>query len=183
MPGTHLLPPNLLKLFAPRPPLPYTRPVDRDIDRVRSKSVGGVADILANIREETTNNLFTANASSEAMEEGEEPVFTLAEEAKRQLRREQRKARLEEEFKKAKENCLSRFPPRILHDSSSVQTHLPTMQKLSVTPTKHSSFPASYVPLPLLAIPSTHPFNSTRAPPKRTSGANSRATAPSNVYA
>ncbi|KAF7773576.1 hypothetical protein Agabi119p4_5743 [Agaricus bisporus var. burnettii] len=101
MPGTHLLPPNLLKLFAPRPPLPYTRPLDRDIDRVRAKGVGGVGPILAGLREETTNNLFNTN---DAMEEGEEPVFTLAEEVKRQLRREQRKARLEEEFKKAKEN-------------------------------------------------------------------------------
>ena len=47
MPGTHLLPPNLLKLFAPRPPLPYTRPLDRDIDRVRPKNVGGVGELLA----------------------------------------------------------------------------------------------------------------------------------------
>lgn len=107
MPGTHLLPPNLLKLFAPRPPLPYSRPVDRDIDRVRNKDVGGVGQILAKLREETTNNLFNAaNAEvMETMEEGEEPVFTHAEEVKRQIRREQRKARKEEEFKKAKENC------------------------------------------------------------------------------
>ena len=42
MPGTHLLPPNLLKLFAPRPPLPYTRPLDRDIDRVHLSSLLGV---------------------------------------------------------------------------------------------------------------------------------------------
>ncbi|CEQ41133.1 SPOSA6832_02825, partial [Sporobolomyces salmonicolor] len=29
---THLLPPNLLKLFAPRPPLPYLKPTGRDPD-------------------------------------------------------------------------------------------------------------------------------------------------------
>ncbi len=109
MPGTHLLPPNLLKLFAPRPPLPYKRPVDRDIDRIHNKSVDGVGQILARLTEETTNNLFNAanTTSSENMEEGEEPVFTHAEEVKRQIRREQRKARKEEEFNKAKETCSS----------------------------------------------------------------------------
>jgi len=104
MPGTHLLPPNLLKLFAPRPPLPYSRPVDRDIDRIRDKGVDGVGQILVRLKEETTNNLFNA-ANADAMEEGEEPVFTHAEEVKRQIRREQRKARREDDFKKAKENC------------------------------------------------------------------------------
>jgi U1 small nuclear ribonucleoprotein len=108
MPGTHLLPPNLLKLFAPRPPLPYSRPVDRDIDRVRNKNVTGVGQILASLKEETTNNLFNA-ASGDAMEEGEEPVFTHAEEVKRQIRRDERKARRGEDFKKAKENCENSF--------------------------------------------------------------------------
>ncbi|KAF8199494.1 hypothetical protein BJ912DRAFT_1020111 [Pholiota molesta] len=83
MPGTHLLPPNLLKLFAPRPPLPYVRPIDRDIDRIRKKEVSG------------------------AMEEGEEPVFTHAEETKRQIRREERKAKRTEEYKIAKELVVS----------------------------------------------------------------------------
>ena len=32
MVGSHLLPPNLLRLFAPRPPLPYLKPVGRDPD-------------------------------------------------------------------------------------------------------------------------------------------------------
>ena len=52
MPGTHLLPPNLLKLFAPRPPLPYTRPLDRDIDRVHGKAVDGVGALLARLSAE-----------------------------------------------------------------------------------------------------------------------------------
>ncbi|KAF5359644.1 hypothetical protein D9756_003182 [Leucocoprinus leucothites] len=115
MPGTHLLPPNLLKLFAPRPPLPYSRPVDRDIDRVRNKAVGGVGEILARLKEETTNNLFTA-ANADSMEEGEEPVFTHAEEVKRQIRREERKARKEEDFKKAKENYKPADDPEAVGD-------------------------------------------------------------------
>jgi len=104
MPGTHLLPENLLKLFAPRPPLPYTRPVDRDIDRVHKKNVDGVAHILEQLKEATTESLITAGMS-EAMEEGEEPVYTHAEETKRQMRREERKAKKAEEFRIAKDSC------------------------------------------------------------------------------
>ncbi len=105
MPGTHLLPPNLLKLFAPRPPLPYSRPLDRDINRIRNKNVTGVGPILEQIKEKATGDLFAANENGEPMEEGEEPVFTHAEEIKREMRREDRKKRKEEEYKIAKETC------------------------------------------------------------------------------
>ncbi len=107
MPGTHLLPPNLLKLFSPRPPLPYSRPVSRDIDRVKSKNVGGVGAVIAVLRETSTQSLIAGNG--ENMEEGEEPAFTLAEEVKRQIRREERRAKKAEDFKIAKETCSS-FP-------------------------------------------------------------------------
>jgi len=103
MPGTHLLPPNLLKLFAPRPPLPYKRPVGKDIDRVHCKDVSGVADILARLKEQSTVTLLSGEG--DAMEEGEEPTFTLAEETKRQIRREERKKQKTEHFKIAKETC------------------------------------------------------------------------------
>lgn len=56
-PQTHLLPPNLLKLFAPRPPLPYAKPPGRDPD-LPLKSLSArrapqpivVAPVLAQIR-------------------------------------------------------------------------------------------------------------------------------------
>lgn len=102
MPGTHLLPPNLLKLFAPRPPLPYTRPVDKDIGRVTKKNVSGVGALLAFLKEGAMAGL--ANGNAEGMEEGEEPTFTLAEEIKRQVRREERKKKRAEEFQDAKES-------------------------------------------------------------------------------
>lgn len=104
MPGTHLLPPNLLKLFAPRPPLPYSRPVDKDIDRITKKNVAGVGPILTQLKEATTEGLITAG-EGDAMEEGEEPAYTHAEEVKRQIRREERKKKRTEEFKVAKEAC------------------------------------------------------------------------------
>ena len=106
MPGTHLLPPNLLKLFAPRPPLPYLRPTNRDPDKIREKRVDGIADILARIKEEETQGMIDAGKElPEGMEEGEEPVFTHAEEIKRQIRREERRKGKEERFKNAKEIC------------------------------------------------------------------------------
>ncbi|KIY44087.1 hypothetical protein FISHEDRAFT_52729, partial [Fistulina hepatica ATCC 64428] len=98
MPGTHLLPPNLLKLFAPRPPLPYTRPLDKDIDRVTQKAVHGVGSILAMLKEAAI-----AEHENAGREEGEEPSFTLAEETKRELRKEERKKKKAEAFKIAKE--------------------------------------------------------------------------------
>lgn len=48
------------------------------------------------------------------MEEGEEPVFTHAEETMRQIRRENRRKRKEEEFEKAKETCMC-FETMTLH--------------------------------------------------------------------
>jgi U1 small nuclear ribonucleoprotein 70kDa len=76
-------------LFAPRPPLLYTRPVDKDIDRVTSKNV-------------KTAGLFNAAAEGDGMEEGEEPTYT-----QRQIRREERKTLKTEQFKIAKETCMS----------------------------------------------------------------------------
>jgi U1 small nuclear ribonucleoprotein 70kDa len=106
MPGTHLLPPNLLKLFAPRPPIPYARPLDRDIDRVTSKDVAGVAGLLARLKEES----LTAQNEGKDLEEGEEPSFTHAEEVRRQIRREERKKKKTDEFKAAKESCAFSRP-------------------------------------------------------------------------
>lgn len=108
MPGTHLLPPNLLKLFAPRPPLPYARPVDKDIDRIRNKNVSGVGLIIAQLKEAQTEGLLKAG-EEDTMEEGEEPAFTHAEETKRQIKRDERKKKRTDLFKIAKEACQFDF--------------------------------------------------------------------------
>jgi U1 small nuclear ribonucleoprotein 70kDa len=102
---TDKLPPNLLKLFAPRPQLPYLRPVDKDIDRITGRNVDAVGPIIAQLREAKTASLFSAAADSDAMEEGEEPTYTHVEEIKRQIRREERKNLKSEQFKIAKETC------------------------------------------------------------------------------
>lgn len=46
-----------------------------------------------------------ANGTPDGMEEGEEPTFTLAEEIKRQIRREERKKKQADHFQKAKDSC------------------------------------------------------------------------------
>lgn len=49
---TAQLPPNLLKLFAPRPALPYARPVGKSPNTIRPKTVDGVAALLAQIKDD-----------------------------------------------------------------------------------------------------------------------------------
>ncbi|KAH8831297.1 U1 snRNP 70K protein [Flagelloscypha sp. PMI_526] len=103
MPGTHLLPSNLLKLFAPRPPVPYARPLGKDPAKVTSKHVSGVAHILEMLKDEVVAAGAAPVVEDEDMEEGEEPVFTHAEETKRQLLREEKKKNKHDLFKTAKE--------------------------------------------------------------------------------
>ena len=139
MPGTHLLPPNLPKLFAPRPPLPYQRPLDRDIDRVRPKNVHGVGEILQRLRVEEASKPHDEN-----MEEGEEPNFTLAEEVKRQIRREERKKKKSDEFRIAKETCVLSLLSRASATAYLVclvflQTNPLTTRRPSVIHTRHFS--------------------------------------------
>lgn len=113
MPGTHLLPPNLLKLFAPRPPLHYLRPVGKDIDRVTDKSVSGVGQLLELLREAKTAGILSSGEAPD-MENGDDSSFTHAEETKRQILREERKKQREDQFKIAKDTCnppLSFFLP------------------------------------------------------------------------
>ncbi|KAH7341303.1 hypothetical protein B0J17DRAFT_646046 [Rhizoctonia solani] len=99
---THLLPPNLLKLFAPRPPLPFVRSVGKDPDKVRSKNVSGVAALLAQVREENERGIVGAGAAQMDREEGEEEKYTYAEEIKRKLYREERQRRKQESSKRPK---------------------------------------------------------------------------------
>ena len=54
----------------------------------------------------SSNRLFSAAADSGAMEEGEEPTYTHAEEIKRQIRREERKNLKTKQYQIAKETCM-----------------------------------------------------------------------------
>lgn len=48
---TDRLPPNLLKLFAPRPPLPYLRPLDRDVTQRTGPRISGVSQYTSLLKD------------------------------------------------------------------------------------------------------------------------------------
>jgi hypothetical protein len=125
---THLLPPNLLKLFNARPSLPYIRPVGRSPNKIQPKTVTGVGELLAQIREDMAiadserdekNAKRQKDKDTKMKEEGEEgeddggtdasdddkPAFTYVEEVRRQIRREEKQKKRKEAFEKAKESC------------------------------------------------------------------------------
>lgn len=47
---TDKLPPQLLKLFAPRPPLPYVPPLDKDPEKRVGCKVDGIASLVDELR-------------------------------------------------------------------------------------------------------------------------------------
>jgi hypothetical protein len=52
---TDKLPPNLLKLFAPRPPLSYTPPLDKDPEKRVGCIVDGIASFVSQLKEHDTD--------------------------------------------------------------------------------------------------------------------------------
>ena len=131
---SHLLPPNLLKLFNARPSLPYLRPVGRSPNKIQPKTVAGVGELLVQIREDMAIADSERGAKKakkqkdkdtkmkEEGEEGEddggtdasdddnEPTFTYVEEVRRQIRREEKQKKRKEAFEKAKESCKLSLP-------------------------------------------------------------------------
>lgn len=94
--------------------------------------------LLAMLKESATAGLISGNGEApEGMEEGEEPVFTHAEETKRLLRKEERRQKRAEDFKSAKESCafnisFIRVFYRFTHTdvaSLVIQTNLPRIQR------------------------------------------------------
>jgi U1 small nuclear ribonucleoprotein len=47
---TDKLPPNLLKLFAPRPPLPYIPPLDRDPSKRKGAQITGIGQYFDQLK-------------------------------------------------------------------------------------------------------------------------------------
>ncbi|PLW10611.1 hypothetical protein PCANC_23137 [Puccinia coronata f. sp. avenae] len=106
MVGTHQLPPNLLKLFAPRPPLPYSKPLGRDPDvSIHKKHISCVSPLLDRLKLEAAST----NEDGVNQENGEKdplvdrmPPETLTDSM--QVRFERR----QEERRRRKEEQLSR---------------------------------------------------------------------------
>lgn len=100
---SYQLPPNLLRLFQPRPDLPVAPPIKKDKDprkappRKRSEEpisrLGGVGHILEKLKQDAADK---GEATMEVEEDDSKEIFTLAEQTKRELRREEKKKAYEE---------------------------------------------------------------------------------------
>jgi U1 small nuclear ribonucleoprotein 70kDa len=99
---THLLPPNLLKLFAPRAPIRYLKPLGRDPNLPKDVPFAGVAEHLDLLRRQQAEKL---PEEAEREEREDKESFVLAEEEKRKVRWGEKAKMREESFKKANETC------------------------------------------------------------------------------
>lgn len=100
------LPPNLLRLFVPRPELPKAAPLVTDKDpslppkeSKRIRPLEGVASYLERARQDAADK-------GEATEGAEdEQVITLAESVKKEMMKETRRKRHEENRKRGENEC------------------------------------------------------------------------------
>ncbi|KAH9472324.1 hypothetical protein MJO29_001884 [Puccinia striiformis f. sp. tritici] len=109
MVGTHQLPPNLLKLFAPRPQLPYCKPLGRDPDvSIDKKHISCVSPLLDRLKLEAAST----NEDGINQENGEKdplvdrmPPETLTDsmQVKFERRQEERRRRKEEKLGREEE--------------------------------------------------------------------------------
>lgn len=68
---TALLPPNLLKLFAPRPPVPYLKPLTRD-EKVRGPNkLTGIAPLKQRLKEEADDDEIKQGLAEKPVTSGE----------------------------------------------------------------------------------------------------------------
>lgn len=108
---TAQLPPNLLKLFAPRPPIPYLRPTGVNPDRPKGHVVRGIAGLFNELKTDAATKE-QARLESGVEEEGEEKeeAFTYTEEEKRRIKKEKLEKQRAEWKKNAEASCRSPFP-------------------------------------------------------------------------
>lgn len=100
------LPPNLLKLFAPRPPPPFFKPVGKDPEEPGPNKLQGVAAVVQRLKEEEEDRVFKRDTAGQGTEgEAVEKKFTLALEYQKQLRKEEAKKQKEEYKKNLEKNC------------------------------------------------------------------------------
>jgi U1 small nuclear ribonucleoprotein len=74
---TALLPPNLLKLFAPRPPVPYLKPLVKDDAKRGPNKLRGVGELVTRIRTEADEDEIKQGLKDEAdLAKGKEEAGT-----------------------------------------------------------------------------------------------------------
>jgi hypothetical protein len=74
---TALLPPNLLKLFAPRPPVPYLKPLVKDDAKRGPNKLRGVGELVTRLRTEADEDEIKQGLKDEAdLKNGKEDAGT-----------------------------------------------------------------------------------------------------------
>lgn len=69
---TALLPPNLLRLFAPRPPLPYLKPLTKDTSDRGPDKLTGIAALVKRLRDEAEDAEYKQGLEETKKENGED---------------------------------------------------------------------------------------------------------------
>lgn len=100
------LPPNLLKLFSPRPPPPFFKPIGKDPDEPGPNKLQGVASVVQRLKQDEEEKVFKRDTAGQGTEgEAAEKKFTLALEYQKQIRKEEAKKQKEEYKKNLEKNC------------------------------------------------------------------------------
>lgn len=101
------LPPSLLKLFSPRAPPTFFKPVGRDPTEPGPNKLDGLAPVLERVREEDAEKILKADETGggTSEREGKEADFTLAPEWEKQVKKEKQKKQQEEYKKNLEKNC------------------------------------------------------------------------------
>jgi hypothetical protein len=100
------LPPNLLKLFSPRPPPPFFKPLGKDPDEPGPNKLQGVASVVQRLKEDEEERVFKRDTAGQGTEgEAVENKVTLAPLYQKQVRKEEAKKQKEEYKKNLEKSC------------------------------------------------------------------------------
>ncbi|TIC07520.1 hypothetical protein E3Q16_00450 [Wallemia mellicola] len=91
-------------LFAPRPPLPYAKPLERDPTRSKSNAQSGIGEILHSLKEEQEDRRAKQNGILDEDIESNDLQVKLAEVYQVAIRKAERQKKRQENFKRALEH-------------------------------------------------------------------------------
>ncbi|MCO5613998.1 hypothetical protein L7F22_068278 [Adiantum nelumboides] len=119
---THQLPPNILRLFQPRPPIIFTPPSQLNRDPFQKpkqtiRPLEGISGILERLKQETADQAQpTEGAEDDESKDEHGNSFTVTEQTKKELKREQRRKEIEERKSKGIANYNPKEDPEAQGD-------------------------------------------------------------------
>ena len=130
---THLLPPMLLNLFAPRPPLRWVEPADHAPEKRCTPKISGIGQYLQAMKEYKDND-------------GYVPTDSWLQ--KRDRKKQEKKEKQERLLSEGITDCMSTPQTCIASHTNSVQTNPAKTLKFRVTPSRLFSCPVLPLALP-----------------------------------